>query len=353
MGLPKTIINFAKELGSTAVKRGDRGTLLILCKEPQPANQGVFKITSKDEIPSGLSQTNKDYISRGFLGGVVAPKEIIVVSADTIQNALNLAETQKFNYCVPPVDAAAPDITLVETWIKEMRDLKNIKVRAVLPKQASNHEGIINFTTDNIKVGTTTFTATQYCSRIAGLIVATPLAESATYKVLNEITDVPKFTKAQLDVKIDGGEFVIFHDGVKAKVGRGISSLVTVPAGKTEDMKYIKIVDTMDLIYTDIKTLMEDRYIGRFSNTYDNKLKLIVALQTYLDMLEKDGLINKGWSIGIDVDAQKSYLVSKGKDVSNMKDQDIKEANTGTNVFLTAKVSYLNSIEDTQLNIFA
>lgn len=353
MGLPKTIINFAKELGTTAVRRGERGTLLILCKETQLANQGVFRLTSKEQIPSGLSQANKEYITRGFLGGVLAPKEVIVVSADTMQNALSLAETQKFNYCVAPVDAAPADITLMETWVKEMRDLKNIKIRAVLPKQSSNHEGIINFTTDNIKVGATTFTAAQYCSRIAGLIVGTPLSESATYKVLNEVSDVPKFTRAQLDAKVDGGEFLIFHDGVKAKVGRGISSLVTLTGEKNEDMKYIKIVDTMDLIYTDIKSVIEDGYIGKLSNTYDNKIKLIVALQSYLEILEKDGLINKGWSIEIDMDAQKKYLASKGKDVLNMREQEIKEANTGTNVFLTANVSYLNSIEDTQLNIFA
>lgn len=353
MGLPKTIINFAKELGSTAVKRGERGTLLILCKEADASKQGVFKLTEKDQIPSGLSQGNKDYIARGFLGGVVAPREVIVVSADTVQNGLNLAETQKFNYCVAPVDATAPEIALVETWVKDLRDLKNIKVRAVLPKQASNHEGIINFTTDNIKVGAGTFTAAEYCSRIASLIVGTPLTESATYKVLNEVTDVPKFTKAQLDTKIDGGEFVVFHDGVKVKVGRGVSSLVNITGDKTEDMKYIKIVDTMDLIYTDIKTFIEDEYIGKYANNYDNKLKLIVAIQAYLDILEKNGLINKGWSIGIDLDSQKKYLVSKGKDISKMENQEIKEANTGTNVFLTAKVSYLNSIEDTQLNIFA
>ena len=75
--------------------------------------------------------------------------------------------------------------------VKTMRDSKRMKVKAVLPNIAADHEGIINFTTGDIVVGDKTYTAGQYCSRIAGILAGTPLNVSSTYFVLSEVDDVP------------------------------------------------------------------------------------------------------------------------------------------------------------------
>ena len=53
----------------------------------------------------------------------------------------------------------------------------------------------------------------------------------------------------------------------------------------------------------------------------------------------------------LDFEAQKSYLKSKGVDLSYMTLQEIKEANTGSKVFLKAKIKVLDAMEDIDLSI--
>lgn len=349
MGLPNILIEFKTKAG-TAISRGSRGIVAIIVNE---TTKDVYSFDTITDIPTDVfSVENKAYIERAFVGGVKPIKKVIVVATDTVTNGLIEVEKHKFDYLVGPYNLSEDDATLISTTVKAMRDNKDIKIKAVLPNIFADHEGIINFTTNNIVVGDNTYTTAQYCSRIAGLLAGTPLQESATYKVLNEVDDVPKYTKTELDTKINNGEFVLFWDGEKVKVGRGINSLVTVGSTKTSDMKMIKIIDIMDMIYTDIKATCEDNYIGKFVNNYDNKCNLMVAIKTYLESLKKDGLLDGEIQIGIDIQSQKEYLSTHGLDVELMKDIDIKKGNTGTNVFLNGKYKIANAIEDISIKFY-
>lgn len=346
MPLPNILIEF-KSKASTAIKRGERGIVAIIVVDE---TAGVKKIEDITQIPKELTEENKAYVERVFLGGVNSVRSVVLIVSDDIEKGLKVLETQKFDYVVGPHDISSEDATKVATFVKGLRDNKGIKVKAVLPNTKGDHEGIINFTTDNIVVGKSTFTTSQYCSRIAGLLAGTPLQQSATYYQLSEVDDVPKFTKSELDTKVDAGEFVIFHDGEKVKVARAINSLTAVGATKSEDYKSIKIVDIMDLIYSDIKRTCEDTYIGKFANNYDNKCNLIVSIQAYLESLRNDELLDTNITTGIDMVAQTNYLKGKGEPVEDMSEKEIKEANTQTFVFIESKYKILNAIEDIQIN---
>lgn len=348
MGLPNILIEF-KSKASTAIKRGERGTVAIIIIDTPV---GVKKLEDITQIPKGLTEENKAYVERAFLGGVKPVKDIMLITTDTLVNGLNTLETVKFDYAVGPYDISAEDATSMATFIKTLRENKGIKVKAVLPSTKADHEGIINFTTSDITVGSKTFTTAEYCSRVAGMLAGTPLQMSATYYVLPEVEDVPKFTKTELDAKIDAGEFVIFHDGEKCKVARAVNSLVTVGAIKSEDYKSIKIIDIMDIIYTDIKRTCEDSYIGKFTNNYDNKCNLIVSIQAYLEALRNDELLDETIVTGIDMETQTNYLKGKDVEVGDMTEQEIKEANTQTFVFLASTYKILNAIEDITVNFY-
>lgn len=348
MGLPNILIEF-KSKASTAIARGERGVVAVMVIDE---THGVTKVESITAIPEGITPENKAYVERAFLGGLNPIKYVQLIVTDTVANGLKVLETIKFDYAVGPHDISSEDATTFATFIKGLRDNKGIKVKAVLPNTKGDNEGVINFTTTDIVVGETTFTTAQYCSRIAGLLAGTPLQMSATYYRLSEVDDVPKFTKSELDAKINSGEFVIFHDGDKVKVARAVNSLTTVGATKSEDYKSIKIVDIMDLIYTDIKRTCEDSYIGKFANNYDNKCNLIVSIQAYLEALRDDELLDKDIVTGIDMEAQTNYLKGKGENVADMTEQEIKEANTQTYVFLQAKYKILNAIEDISISFF-
>lgn len=354
MGLPNIQIIF-KTLGISAIKRGERGIVALVLKDTVPSTNPIV-MNSVNDIPDTLSADNKEQIQLAFMGYVNPPKKVIAyvlpTEATDYTEAQNYLETIKFDYVVVP-DIAAADTTNFATWVKSCRDTKDLKFKAVLPHTAADHEGIINFDTDDIKTASKTYDAAHYCSRIAGIHAGTPLYMSATFAPLPEVLDVPHHTKDEFDTMIDAGKLVLMNDGEKVKIARAVNSLVTTTADKGEDFKKIKIVDIMDQIHDDIKTTANDNYIGKYANNYDNKCILITAINAYLEELENENLLEKGQnSVSIDVEANKLYLESQGIDTSAMKDQEIKEANTGSNVFLTGKVSILDAMEDITLKLY-
>lgn len=344
MGLPNIIIEFNQK-ASTAIKRGERGVVAVMVIEEVDA-VSVTRIEDILEVPTDLTAENKEYVERVFLGGKGPVKYVQLIKTDSVANGLEKLETIKFDYLAAPPAITSEEATTVATYIKTMRDSKGMKVKAVLPNTAADHEGIINFVTSDIVVGDKTYTAAEYCSRIAGILAGTPLNVSSTYFILSEVDDVPKFTKSEMDAKIDAGELVLYHDGEKVKIAREVNSLQDENGLKGDIYKSIKAVDTMDLIYNDIHSTCEDVYIGKYPNNYDNKCLLIVAIKTYLEALRDDEILDNDIEVGVDVTAQRNWLRDNGVDVSEMNEQEIKEANTKSHVFIKGSYHILYAIED-------
>lgn len=344
MGLPNIIIEFTQK-ASTAIKRGERGVVAVMVIEAVE-DTTVTKIEDVLQVPKTLTEGNKAYVERVFLGGKSPVKYVQLIQTDSIENGLAKLETIKFDYMAAPPAITSEEATTVATYIKTMRDSKDLKVKAVLPNTAADHEGIINFTTSDIVVGKNTYTAGEYCSRIAGILAGTPLNVSSTYFVLTEVDDVPKFTRSEMNKKIDAGEFVLYHDGDKVKIAREVNSLQDKNGLKGDIYKSIKAVDTMDLIHNDIKSTCEDVYVGKYANNYDNKCLLIVAIKTYLEALRDDEILDNDIVVGVDIEAQKNWLRENGTDVSEMNEQQIKEANTKSRVFVIGTYHILYAIED-------
>ena len=374
MGAPSINISFI-EKAITAIKRGERGVVMLLVKDTlaAPATNPVTVVLEND-IPTGLSDTTKEQIKLAMIGYVNAPKKVLVycmgIAADAetaaveagYSAALEAIETIKFDYLAIPTvqtDGKGQDIA---TWIKSVRTNKKKKVKAVLPNVAADTEGVINYTIEkNVKTesvtgqdGTVTtvdinYTAEQYCSRIAGLIAGTPLTISATYAPLPELSDCTRLN--DIDTPVDDGEFILFYDGEKVKVVRAVNSFVTTIDGKGDSFKKIKIVEAMDMINDDITKTAQDSYLGKYANSYNNKCILMTAIGGYFKQLLKDGIISS-YAVDIDIEAQTIYLQSKGIDTSEMSEDDIRVADTGSKVFLKGNVKILDAIEDIAMPIY-
>lgn len=359
MGLPNINITF-REQGVTAIRRSQRGIVTLILRDTVPEVNPITILTPAD-IPSTLSAANKEQIGLSLMGYQTPPKKVIVyvIPAEAIDyaDAQNYLETIRWDYVVVP-DIEAAEVMSFATWIKALRDTKKKKVKAVLPNCAADHEGIINFATQKIVTVNKEFTTAEYCSRIAGLIAGTPLTIASTFAPLPEVIDCDKMTTEQLDAAIDEGKFVLYNDGEKIKVARGVNSLVTTTEGKLDSFKKIKIIEAMDLIHDDIKKTAEDNYLGKYSNSYDNKCLLIAAILGYLESLELDGVLSRGMTdIGINLEVQANYLKSigykslDGRTVDEMKELEIKQADTRDKVFLYAKCKILDAIEEISLPI--
>lgn len=381
---PKIFVRF-QELGISAISRGTKGTVAIIVRDAVALDP--FVLTQATQTPTKLGVANQNYIKRAFLGYVDPPKKVIVYtipaagatalaeedvevenaeSAETegteaegtetegaetgvisaLAAALTYFSSQDFDYLVGPADCTPEEAAEIASWIKTQRTMKAVKHKAVLPKYKADYCGVVNFTTEKLYAGEVVYTTAEYCSRIAGLLAGTPMKIAGTYAPLTDLTDVSRLTTEEENEAVGNGELIAIWDGRKAKLNRAVTSLVTTTEGMLDSFKKIKIVEIMDLIRTDIHITAEDEYIGKFANTYDNKLLLVTAIRGYFAGLERDGLVQPGYTVEIDVDAQEQWLQSQGTDTSEMSVQEIKEANTGTHVFLKVRCKILDAIED-------
>lgn len=355
MGMPTITVTFT-EAAKSFVSRSERAVVGLILKGAVPTAGPVVTISRLDEIEtSGLDANGKKFARLAMLGcDGVSPKKVICYvlasSAAAYTAAFEYFDTLKnLNYIAVPSVVTDDKKQSVADWITAQRAEYKV-VKAVLPDYEGASIGVINFVTASMTEGDTTFTAADYCARLAGLIAACPITESVTYKSLPELDGCTKLSRADLDTAIDAGKLCVFWDGEKVKIARGVNSFVTTTATMGDQFKKIHIVDVMDMILADIRLTAEDHYIGRYTNSYDNKCLLLAAIGNYLQDLERQGII-KLKNLDIDIDANRSYLQSQGVDTSEMTDQELKEAATGSKVFMTATISIYDAIEDVVLPI--
>lgn len=396
--MPSVIVAF-EEKGIEAIQRSQRGiVLLVLEQEGKDMTKDYLNIYTIDDIPEDLTDENKEYIKLALLGYQTAPKKVVVyfippvpTTTETTTTAdvgagegtasgdgadldageetatggttettttarqdytkiLRVIETVEFVYLAIP-QIQPENVQDIASWIKSMRTTKDIMVNAVLPNINADCEGVINFTNSIIRTKEKSYTAAQYCARVAGLLAGTPMTISATYAPLNELIEVERNTKEEMDTRVSNGEFFFFSDGQKIKVARAVNSFVTTYQGRGDDFKFIKIMNLLDMIHNDIKWTGHDSYIGKYANNASNRALLITAINGYFKTLETEGLleVNQNRSY-IDYEAVKNWRESNGlntrDELEAMSEKELEVLNLHENVFIAADLSPLNAIEN-------
>ena len=351
IGLPSLTIRF-EAAAQTVANRSKKGVVAVMVRDTKET--GVHPLSTAALIPATLGQDNQDYIARAFTGSDRGgPSKVIAVVIGTgtedtsaLEEGLKLIESYSIDYLAAPPDVTEAEETVLKTWVENQRKAYRT-VKWVAPGVAADSMGVIDFEDTGLAVGSKTYTAAQYCSRIAGILAGIPMGSSATYASLGELSVVTARTGAEQAAAIDAGKLILIHDGQKAKIARAVNSLTTIPADGREDWRKIKIVEGMDLITYYLRTTIEDEYIGRFANTYDNKCLLVTAITDYFSYLEQVGVLSKGESyVQIDVEAQEKWLKSQGVETAGLTQQQIKEHDTGSWVFLKCGGRLTDAMED-------
>lgn len=386
-GMPKVLISF-KTKSTTAISRSARGIVVMILKNEETDTMKHFKINDVTDIPEkGLTDKNIDLIKKCLLG---TPLRILVytipldsVSSATIKqsNVLKEIANLKWNYICAPT-ATGSDHEDLASWIKTERNNKHKTFKAVLANTDADDKGIINFCTGNIKVNNPDYvkedtaaniaivgesmiadsviakdtqqpylyyTAAEYTARIAGILAGLALDRSATYYTLKEVASVE--TYEDIDTLIDKGQLLLVDegDGDGVKIARACNSLTTFTTDVGQDFRYIKIVECVDMITDDIRDTFKADYVGKVINDYNHKMNFISAIMVYFSGLKGNVLDNSPTVqnyVDIDETSQKNYAILHGDDVSKMSIQQIREYNTGTNVYLIGRITPVNAMED-------
>lgn len=359
MGRPKIEINF-KSVAATAIERSARGVVgLVLVDKGITLKTDPLSMTDITDAPEGLSPENKKEVSLAFDGYSGATKKVMLTVVNKGDDQ-PLQDTDFVNACKKFLNTdvtyiAVPD---VDTHAKAVADFvsgtrgstKASQLKAVLSGVKADNEAIVNFTTNGLVAGSETYTAAQYTPRIAAVLATCPMTSSATYYVLSDLDNCEYIEDEALDAAIDAGELKAFWDGEKVKIARAVNSLTTTTADKSEEMKKIRTVDTLDTIRHDIHRTLEDNYVGKYPNSATYKQMVCNAINGYYEELIGQGAIESG-NCEINLDKQRTYLKQKGKAVDKMSDVELLNANTDSHVFLKGSTKPLDAMEDIEYDI--
>lgn len=119
----------------------------------------------------------------------------------------------------------------------------------------------------------------------------------------------------------------------------------------------------MDLIRYYAITTVEDEYLGRCANSYDNKCILLTAFRDFLDSLEAQNVLAKDTSgAELDAEAIRAYLLEEAAKTGNMteaarirglSDDALRRESTGSHVFLSLYGRVMDAMEDFHITLEA
>lgn len=365
-GMPQIIINFRTK-GTTAIKRSARGIVAMILHNETKDEIHNYTIRDVSDIPNtGLTDENVDLIKKCLLG---TPLRILVYTlpntnvegaTKTQANALKMLTNIKWNWLCAPT-ASVQEQQDLASWIKARRNNKHKTFKAVLSGQAADHEGIVNFCTNDIKVQTdtdssgnpvyTTYTALQYTARIAGVLAGLALDRSATYFKLTEVESVEVYE--DIDTLIDHGELLLIdeQDGDGVKIARACNSLTTFTTDKGEEFRKIKIIEGIDMVTDDIRDTFKKYYVGKVINDYNHKMLFISAILVYFSEIKGNVLdADAPNTVDINTTWQSNYAKLHGDDPTTMSVMEIRQYNTGDTLALVGDIRFVDAMENLKID---
>lgn len=344
MGLPEIFISF-QTAAVSVITRSARGVLAVAVKDATAGGATEAAYKSLAEVPEDkFSPENYRLLKLAFLA---APTKVWVLRVgEDAEKTYQALERLRFDWLVAPGLEDARVMSFIKTLRNGGRGVKAVVANATAP----DCEGIVNLCVSGLTLEDGAMEAKDYAVRVAALLAALPLTRSATYVNLPEVVGCDAL--AEPDADVDAGKLIIVPGREGYRLGRAVNSLTTLTPDKAAPFQKIKIVEGIDLIRGDIAKAFESGYVGKVLNDYDNKLLLVTAINAYLKGLEGDVLDKTADNrCFVSLSGQRSYLESRGTDTSEMKDTDILKANTGSQVFLEAKLTFCDAMEDLALVI--
>ena len=353
IGLPTLKIAFEKAAEQVA-NRSKTGYVALFVRDAQ--EQGVHALSSEALIPSALGEENKAYVRQCFTGsdrGGPSLVYLVVIATGTedttaLEAGLKSIEQYSIDYLAGPPDVTDEELAKLVEWTKAQRAMyRTVKLVKPWKTAGSDDMGIIELDESGMTDKGGAVTAAKYCGRIAGILAGIPMGMSCTYAALPELTAVTARTTEEQIEAINNGHLILIHDGIQAKIARGVNSLTTIPPTGKADWSKIKVVEGMDLITYFLRTTIENSWLGRYPNTYDNKQLLVTVIYNFFLELEQAGVLSAGESFaGVDYDRQLQWLQSQGVETASMTEQQVLEYQTGSYVFLKCGGRLVDAMED-------
>lgn len=377
IGLPNVQVIF-QDLANTAITRSSRGVACIIIKDntgfemlsvknkkEKVTEENIMVMSSLDESKvlkeyRGFTDVEKtDYTSENYkIIEDVFLTDITKLFVIKIPNEKNFEDikhliNREINW-IAYIGETREEQKKLADFVKLENKTRVKRLKAIcynLQEAEADDMHIINFVNENVtKADGTNVVGYKYLGRLLGVLTGCRMDMSVTYTILSDLKSVTEIGDTEaINEAIGKGKLVLINDDDGVRIARGINSLQKNDKNHTEDMKYIAIVECMDLIYEDIINTFKKVYLGRFKNSYDNQVLFISAVNSYFRDLAREEILDPNYNniTFVDTEKQREIWISNGKlEAENWSDIEVKNNTFRTNVYLQANVKFLNAMED-------
>jgi hypothetical protein len=357
VSLPTIDITF-KQLASSFIERSERGNVLLILKDDTEKT-----ITTKDysliaDVTADAAKytpTNLQYIKDAMVG---LPNKVTVIRidiADTIDKALAIASGYSTGW-IGIAEGTTEEQGELATWIKQQRGLKKtIKGVVYKPATPPDSEAIVSLGIDKVTFNDSRGeqTGDKYIASLLGFLAGCNVEKGSTYLEMTNLVKVTAMLDADVNTALQAGKFMLINDEGKVRVGLGINSLTALGTDKTEDFKYIEVIETQDLILDDIRKTFKDNFIGKYRNTTDNQMLFISAANSYFRDLASSQILDGNYNNTsyIDTVAQKNAWIAVDPTAKDWNEVKVKSMPFKRQMFLGGNIKILQSMTDLSFNI--
>lgn len=356
--LPNIEVTF-KQLATSLIERSERGVAILIVKDDTNKTfsyKEYSSIAAAEKDSALYTAANLQYIRDIFS---FALNKVAVVRVDktggSIATALDTVEGNVKSGWVTIADGVTEDWATLSSWIKS-KELERKTYKAVVYKAtAPDCKHVVNFYNDKVTFADTRgeVTGEKYCPSLIGILASCNVKKGCTYFGCSNLTKVTEV--ADSEAAVGAGKFVLINDIDTVKVALGINSMTTTDGSTaTEDMKYIDIVEAMDLIQDDISSVFKIEYLGGYKNNYNNQILLISAINSYFKKLADDNILDSSYENKADVDVESQRLAWMGvgkTEAETWTDQQIKNNAFKRTVFLSGDIKILGAMENLAFEI--
>lgn len=348
-----------RQLAGSLVERSARGVAVLIVRDGTGgADAGVTAYADLAAAQRDKAKYTADNYAAISDVLTFAPHRFYVVriGKDTaIADAFGLIERNIKTGWVTIADATDEDAAALVSWIKA-GETKRRSYKAVVynATTAPDSMRVVNFVNPTVTFADSRGKAEggKYLPSLVGIAAVCNIARGMTNYLCANLSAVEEV--ADNDAAVGAGKFVLVGDeDGDVRVGVGVNSLTTINGETlTEDMKYIEIVEAMDMMRDDIRATFRRDYLGNYRNTQDNQMLFVASVNGYYRQLAAEGVLNPDYDNAayLDAAAQRDAWVAAGKaEAAEWDDATVLATPYKRQMFLAARNQILFSMTDMTL----
>lgn len=340
-----------KQKAQTFAARANTSNIILIVKDDtdNTFNTKIYKsLTEVNADSAKYIPENLQAIKDCFVGSIKQCTVIRIGVEGVIADALAIANGLEPAF-IGVYSSVAADQDAVVAWVKTQEENKKSYYGVVANATAPDSFQVINLVNPQV-----TFTdsrglqtADKFIPSFLGYMAGMSDEQGATYMVMSNLFSVVE--PENIDTAINAGGLVLFNDEGKVRIALGVNSKTTLAEDETEDMKFIEVIKSMNMMKDDINNTYKNYYLGKYKNKYNNQMIFVSAINDYYKSLEKEDILSEDFEnvCDIDVDAKRQYLIDSGKtEATDWDDNKVKTFNYGRKIFIKSNIQILEAMTD-------